>query len=185
MFLISVYKIYSILYYRDFLEYETLDNNIFFLLFCDVCTLWIPILDKQILYCIFFYQIISYIACIVALYYMNKDCPDIFKYVFTYVAIACIITLTFGMYYYQQGIIPEESYIIVDSIESNFFVINYYNSVMDLLYFYISIFFYSMQFYVNYTTDFVQQVQFVFGIIISGLLLSTVFTQISKYLTGD
>ena len=89
------------------------------------------------------------------------------------------------MYYYQQGIIPEESYIIVDSIESNFFVINYYNSVMDLLYFYISIFFYSMQFYVNYTTDFVQQVQFVFGIIISGLLLSTVFTQISKYLTGD
>lgn len=163
-----------------FLE-KRLDESRIALWGCILALLLDPINKKETLAAMLFLITIIFVIIFLSLIYSRKECPSNsynFDYVTTCLLAIFSITITFGNYYFHQHMLGIDDFIIIEHKEKALFA-EYIYSLYDNILFYFCIFKYSLQFYFDYSSDPVQQAQYIYGLVLTGTLITTLYTRIN------
>lgn len=126
---------------------------------------------------------IANIMCFLSVIYSRKLTPDSFneiEYIITCLLTIYSITAAFGNYYYCQGMIQNDDLVFLTCTRQEFLFSDTYFWIIDMCCFHFSLFKYSFQYYFSYTSETIQQIQFMYGIIIFGTIVATLHNRINR-----
>lgn len=121
-------------------------------------------------------QILTFICSVkITKTFSNKIAYNIILFISS-VLFVIHITLTFGNYYVANNIIEEQNI--------RYFIINFpiVSNIVRNIQYDTFIFIKTLKFYFKYTHDFVQQMQFYFGLILGGIIFENIFSKIRAYI---
>lgn len=153
---------------------------------CVLFLLLFPVRDEGNLLAILLYITGTNIICFVSIIFSRQLYKE--KYTGSYVA-ACIwvvvsITVTFGNYYLHQGMVNSTDFIILDSNRQDYFLSDYYYVMYDTCLFYLSLFKYSLRYYFIYSLETIPQIQYYYGIFLSGTIIATLCERMKHKIDG-
>lgn len=122
------------------------------------------------LYILILMQIITYIICIRIMKMFKKR---ITYYIYFFIVSTCIIisiTCSYGYYYCYANLIDITDIWHIDI--SNTFISNIINDILTGIYLFIK----SLKYYFNFIDEFIPQTQFCIGILISCIILESLFS---------
>lgn len=122
------------------------------------------------LYLLLLIQIITFIVSIKILKTFRKK--EIYYIFFLIISICTILSITcsYGYYYYNKGMIS------IAKLENIYVHAPYLSNVINGILFNIYLFLNSLKYFFCYSREFVQQTQFYIGIILSCIILESIFS---------